>query len=140
MRQFLEGNVQEHTAEQKQCPQATVTGASYSSPQMSQRNEPSRDLRPGAFTDEGKSVGSCTSIRYILAQSGLKEHSLSASDKGAVVAPWLVLARVRRACHRTVLITHHIDHMTVTLARRAHLANTWRPPKLGFSLLQLLRV
>lgn len=47
-----------HTPEQKQWPHPMVTGASYSSPQISHLNEPSKVRRPGAIGSGGKSVGS----------------------------------------------------------------------------------
>lgn len=47
------------TAEQKQCPQGRVTGASKTSPQMVHLSDASRFLKPGA--EVGKSVGSGTS-------------------------------------------------------------------------------
>ena len=47
------------TAEQKQCPQGRVTGASKTSPQMEHLNDASSLLKPGAEVE--KSVGSGTS-------------------------------------------------------------------------------
>ena len=104
-----------------------VTGASYRSPQISQRKEPSRPRKPGATGSGGKSVGSGTSSKFIVTDCHIARICQSKSWI-ASLAFWR-RTRGRSSSAQGTLHYHRLstDTSTTTSSSRLRVANAFDP-------------